>query len=181
MAQVVPTLISSANYTQRSSDLQPLWHFVLLSIITFGLYHAYWFYRNLRYLEVYKGLEISPIMRTVGIYIPILGFFILYDLLFELRNFARDGGVDRLYTPGEIFFGYLISMGLYRFLPDPYWIIGLLSATMALAIVQRTLNLFWEVRQPSIPRKTNYHLLGEFIVAAVLAGLWFSLIYAILW
>lgn len=179
MAHVAPTLILSANYTRRSSDVQPLWHFVLLSIITFGLYHVYWFYRNFKYLKVYKNLEISPIMRTVGLYIPILGFFILYDILFKLRDFARDGGVYRLYTPGEIFVGYLISMALYKFLSDPYWIIGLLSGTAVLVMVQRTLNLFWEARQLCIPRRSNYHLFGEFIVAVVVAGLWFSLVDAI--
>lgn len=180
MARIIPTLILSANYTQRSSDIQPLWHFALLSITTFGLYHIYWFYRNLRYLKVYNGLDISPVKRTIGILIPILSFFIVYNLIFELRDFVRDGGVDRLYAPGWIFSGYWISLCLYTSLPDPYWILGFLSSVVALAIVQRTLNSYWEVKQPCLPKKTNYHFLGELIVATVLADLSFLLIESIL-
>jgi len=166
MARIIPTETLSANYTQRSSDLQPLWHFVLLSITTFGLYHIYWFYRNLRYLRVYNGLDISPIKRTVGLFIPILSLLIVYNLIFDLRDFARDGGVNRLYEPGWIFLGYLVSLSLYTLLPDPYWILGLLSTVVALAIVQRTLNFYWEVKQPCLPRKTNYHFLGEIQLSA---------------
>jgi len=179
MNRKIPILILNQNSTQRCSDVQPLWHFVLLSITTFGLYYIYWFYRNWKYLKAYKGLDISPIKRTVGLFIPIYNFLIVYDQLYEIRDLARDGGVDKLYTPGWIFFGYLIfnAFGILP-LPDPYWLLSFLSV-VPLAIVQNTLNSYWITRQTGVPKKTAFHLLGEFIVAIVCTILCFSIIDAI--
>ncbi len=55
---------------QQFSNAQPVWDFVLLSIVTFGFYEFYWFYRNWTHLKLHKNLDISPAWRTAGSFCP---------------------------------------------------------------------------------------------------------------
>src|SRR3990170_2786815 len=50
----------SKEVAQIIPDLQPAWHFAVLSAAKLGLYEIYWFYRNWRQLGAYKELDILP-------------------------------------------------------------------------------------------------------------------------
>jgi formylglycine-generating enzyme required for sulfatase activity len=158
---------------KQFSNAQPVWHFVLLSILTGGLYCFYWIYRNWIHLKAHKGLNISPFWRTVGLSVPIYGLILIYRQLEDIRNFSKTAGVDETYSPGWILFGFLILPALGG-LPDPFWLLGFTSL-LPLAVVQRVLNLYWKKEQPELVERTKFS--KSQIVLLVIGGIcWLPII-----
>ena len=158
--------------SRRYSRSQPVWHLVLLSIATFGIYEIYWFYRNWRDLKDHKRLAISPGWKTAGLFVPVYGLILAYRQLKEIKEGAAQGGVIRLYDPGSILAAWIILNALWK-LPDPAWMLSFLSI-WPLAIVQRTLNAFWQKEEDGLPVRTG--LSGGQITLVVIGGLWFLLV-----
>ncbi|MDP2396488.1 MAG: DUF4234 domain-containing protein [bacterium] len=61
MTQETPQNIQKENY----SKVIPIWKFILLSVITFGIYELVWFYRNWKFLKSEQNLKITPLLRTI--------------------------------------------------------------------------------------------------------------------
>lgn len=147
------------------SDIQPVWHFVLLSAATLGVYEIYWFYRNWKQLKAYKNLDISPAFRAIGLLVPVYGQVLAYEQLRDIRNFTEEVVVGKLYSPGLTLFGWLALTVLWA-LPHPLWFLGLLSV-WPLASVQGALNSYWKKEWPGIIERTEF-LPGE--VALLVTG-----------
>ena len=47
-----------------------MWMQVLLFIVTFGIYGIYWFYVTSKEMVEYKGMDGSPVLWTVLLFIP---------------------------------------------------------------------------------------------------------------
>jgi hypothetical protein len=160
---------------QQFSNAQPVWHFVLLTIVTFGIYEIYWFYRNWKHLKFHKDLDISPGWRTVGLFVPIYGIVLAYRQLRDIRDFSKEAGVDKTYSPGWILFGWLILSALCK-LPEPFWLLSFLSV-WPLAVVQEVLNSYWEKEQPELPIRIKFSdgeiallVIGAIILVLALIG-----------
>ena len=145
-------LVQSAG--QQFSNAQLAWHFILLSIVTFGIYEIYWFYRNWKHFKFHKGLDISPGWRTVGLFVPIYGLVLVYRQLRDIRDFSSETGIDKTYSPGGIFTGWLVLNALWQ-LPDPFWFVSFFSA-FPLAVAQGVLNSYWQKEQPQMPARTGF-------------------------
>ncbi|RKP57989.1 hypothetical protein D7Z26_00280 [Cohnella endophytica] len=167
-------LVASSTVINKS-DLngycQPVWHFVFLSVLTFGLYDLYWYYRNWKYLKKYKGLNISPVWRTIGILVPIFGLYLIYSAHKDYHNLIKEEGVNRTIYPGLIVVAIIIT-GLLTRLPDPYWLLCFLS-TIPLAIVQKILNELWRKVQPGLIHRTKFR--GRQIFLIVIGVIWWLL------
>jgi hypothetical protein len=105
---------------------------IVMSIFTFGLYELYWFYRNWKFLKEKKGLNISPLARTLFLII------FCYDLFNRIRSHAITKGIKTNFNPAGLTIIYIILSFSYLF-PDPVWIIGYLTF-IPLVIVQSTIN-----------------------------------------
>jgi hypothetical protein len=151
---------------------QPVWHFIVLSILTFGIYDIYWYYRNWKYIVVYKSLGISPGWRTVGLFVPILNLFLIYGAHKDYKNLIREEGINRDIYPGRITLVIVIT-GILTRLPDPFWLLCFL-ATIPLAIVQGILNELWRKVQPDRIHRSNF--LGRQIFLRVLGIIFWLLI-----
>jgi hypothetical protein len=158
--------------TQQYSNAQPVLHFVLLSILTFGIYEFYWFYRNWKHIKVHKNLDIRPGWRTVGLFIPIYGIVLAYRQLREIRDFSKELRIDKTYSPGWILFGWLTLNALWK-LPDPFWFLSFLSV-VPLAVVQGVLNSYWKKEQPGFTERTKFS--GGQIAILVIGGIWWILL-----
>lgn len=134
--------------SQRFSNAQPVWQFVLLALITFGIYEIYWFYRNWKHLKFHNNLDISPGWRTVGLFVPILNIVLIYKQFKNIRDFTKEAGCDIHLSPGWITVSY-IALGLLANLPDPFWLLGFLGV-VPLAVVQGVLNSYWEKEQSQL-------------------------------
>ncbi len=157
---------------QQFSNAQPVWHFVLLTIVTLRIYEIYWFYRNWKHLKFHKDLDISPGWRTAGLFVPIYGIVLAYRQLRDIRDFSKEAGVDKTYSPGWILFGWLILTTLWR-LPAPFWLLFFLSV-WPLAVVQGYLNSYWEKWQPELIERKKFS--GGEIALLIIGGIFLILV-----
>jgi hypothetical protein len=115
---------------------------------------VYWFYRNWKHFKIHKSLDISPGWRTAGLFVPIYGIVLAYEQLRDIRQFSKEAGIDKTYSPGWTLFGWLILAAFWN-LPDPFWLPALLSV-WPLAVVQEVLNLYWGKEQSELPARTKF-------------------------
>lgn len=85
----------------------PVSRLIFMSLISLGLFEAYWIYKNWRYLKERDGLKIMPFWRGV------FGIFFIHGILKEIKN---DRGLSSLgradYSPGALATGWIILMFL---------------------------------------------------------------------
>lgn len=133
---------------------QAVWHLVLLSIVTLGIYEIVWFYRNWKHLKAHKSLDIRPGWRTVGLFVPIYGIVLAYNQFRDIKDFSMASGIEKSFSPGWVLFGWLLFSALWK-LPDPFWFLALLSV-WPLAVVQKVLNSYWDKEQPELRKRTKF-------------------------
>jgi len=134
---------------QKYSNVQPTWHLIILSIATLGLYDLYWFYRNWKHFKNHKGLNIRPGWRTVGIFVPIYGLFLIWEQFEDSYNYAEEAS-EKKTKPFKWALGWYIVCNLLFRLPHPYWLLTNL-AVFALVDMQKRLNSYWRHEQPDLP------------------------------
>ena len=159
---------------QRYAYNQPLWILILLTILTAGLYQIIWFYKNWRDLNEYNSLGTIPILRTFGLFVPLLGIILVYGQFSDIREYSSEGGIYNTYPPGWLFFGWLMlgvmgSMVIY---------LGLLMQSVFLLVVQNVLNKYWQRHQSGIQLRTSMSPLE--IVILVLSVIFWIIIIATL-
>ena len=121
-----------------NEDSQPMFFPVsrlklfVMSLVTFGLYELFWFYKNWQLFKAKTGDEISPFWRTFfcGIW--------CYFLFKEIKSLAKSRRVYANYSPFLLTVAWIVLRLCYR-LPDPYWLVTCLSV-IALFQVQEIVN-----------------------------------------
>jgi hypothetical protein len=99
---------------------------ILLSIVTFGIYHFYWVYKSLEEMKRHTGEGIGGVL---GLVIAILlGVVIWFVLPSEVGRMYRDDGREGPMT------GWT---GLWLFLPIVGWFVWTIK-------IQGALNRYWE-------------------------------------
>lgn len=167
---------------QQYSNAQAPWRLVLLSILTFGFYEIYWFYRNWEHIKIHKNLDISPDWRTVGLFVPIYNIVLIYRQFRDIRNLAIETGCKTYSSPGWITFGYiyLSTVTGYAYLEGDL-ILPLVTSLLAvwlLVVIQRTLNDYWEKEQPRLEMRTKFSN-GEIVLLVIGGIFWILSIYTI--
>jgi hypothetical protein len=99
--------------------------FILYSIVSFGLYEIYWFYKNWKYVKQRDGVDIRPFWR--GLFSPIWCYSLCKDI-------SENGGVLAPLALVLVPVFYLALVVASR-LPDPYWLISLASFAPLLVLV----------------------------------------------
>ena len=97
--------------------------FVIMCLVTFGLYTIPWFYRCWRYTRDRDGSDIWPSMRAL--FNPLTYYMLLKDL--------REN--TRYEIAGLFALLYFVMEALWR-LPDPYWLLSTLAFVALLPAVQ---------------------------------------------
>ena len=83
----------------------PVVRLVFMSIISLGLYEAYWIYKNWRYLKERDGLKIRPFWRGI------LGVFFCYGLLRSIRNDRQTNALEQAtFSAGGLAAGWIICV-----------------------------------------------------------------------
>jgi uncharacterized protein DUF4234 len=99
---------------------------ILLSIVTFGIYHLYWVYKNFEEMKRHTGEGIGGVL---GLVIAILlGVVIWFVLPSEVGRMYRDDGREGPMT------GWT---GLWLLLPIVGWFVWTIK-------IQGALNRYWE-------------------------------------
>ena len=86
----------------------------MYSMLSFGLWTAYWFYVTRRLFdgETGRGRD-DAILHTLGLYVPVLNVFILYWLYRDLSELRRRLGLSELPVPGYVVGGVFVPPVLY--------------------------------------------------------------------
>jgi hypothetical protein len=103
--------------------------FLLMCVVTFGLYQLYWFYQQWRHVQR-RGESVHPALRTL-----LSGLF-CYALFRRIADTALERRVDPVPSP-LLCTAAFIGLSLTVRLPQPWSLLSLLSL-LPLALVQRT-------------------------------------------
>jgi hypothetical protein len=142
--------------------------FLILSICTLNLYQVYWFYQNWKRLR--DGLQepLSPFWRAF--------FAILWVLPFlrSVRRRALAGGVPAPWSAGALAVCYVVLSLSYR-LPEPWWLLALVSAFALLPAVATCQRINEAVQSPE--GLNNEYSLGN-VITIVVGVLFLVLLFA---
>ena len=100
--------------------------FVILSVLTFGVYEIYWFYKNWAFIRKRDHSDIWPWARAL--FAPLTYYSLRADV-FEGEH-AGPG------IPGGISLSYFLLNAAWR-LPDPFWYLAFLTFVPLLPSVNR--------------------------------------------
>lgn len=162
MSEPVPT---SPDKEAPDSLKQPVWHVLVLSWVTSLAYLIYWCYKNWRDLSQQAAVvstpedeatslkpfkDISPLLRTIGMFVPILNIFLMVTQILGIAQLVPDEKSFPRRRPllaAGLILGSSISLtALFSFAP-PFFFLGLLGA-VPFAFAQHWLNQFWDQVEP---------------------------------
>jgi hypothetical protein len=173
------------------SKAQPLWHVIVLNILTMSAYTIIWFWKTWRDLAehansidmdapadpvVMKLRNVSPALRTLGALIPVLQLF-LTSLLFTrvAQLYPRKTSVVHKYPAAIGILMTLVMFGcfsLYK-LPGAFMLLFLLYVA-PFVLAQSWLNAYWKTQEPPntlVRQAFSSGELASLILGAVLLGL----------
>lgn len=135
--------------------------FVILSLITLGLYELYWFYRGWKYVKQQEGSTIWPFWRAF--------FAPVWFYPFARRVFGEGGRSGPAFV-ALLTAGYILVTVSWR-LPDPYWLVSFGSILFALPLVVAVhrLNRAAGVTGASYRRFDVLHVMTSFVGLPLLA------------
>lgn len=109
MSDSNPRVTNTSAFQHRSLGKQ-----VLFAVLTLGLYTIYWYYITLKQLNEGTDAEYNPVLRFVGLFVPILNIVILWWLAQDAEAVVEQDGV--LIFLAEIVFPpvvwYLVQSGI---------------------------------------------------------------------
>lgn len=120
------------------------WKLAIMSTATFSLYQFYWAYMQWRQVRAREG-GISPFWRTL--FFPIFA----YSLFRRVREDADKVGVKRAWSAGYAAFGFITITFLLSRLPDPFWLLRLLSVLPLAAVQETILKVHGAKGLPAVP------------------------------
>jgi hypothetical protein len=156
---------------EEFSNVQPIWKFCFLCIITAGIYQLPWAHKQWKFIKERDNLKISAWGRSW--FLPLF----LYSLCQKVFALAEEQGYREKSSPFQITLFYWFFIVLLRF-PDPLSLIGLLSFVPLLSIL-KAMNYYWEKKQHHLPKRTSFT--GREIIWIVFGVIiWFLIILGML-
>ncbi len=159
----------------QESRRQPVWHVIVLHILTLATYSPFWFAKNWsllihaqkltqgeegadeRLVSYTGGDELAgvkgkdPILLTIGMFVPLLNLYLAFELFNQIAKLEPDKTVFRAQHPKLSAALLLASMfGLYMLgnLPSTLFLLCL-SSFLPLALAQHWLNQYWKQHEPA--------------------------------
>lgn len=101
-------------------DLISSQKFILLSILSFSLYPLWWSYKIWKFFKEQENLDIVPAARAI------FAVFFTWQLFDKILGKAKGEGYTENYSPG-LLFGVFFLLNLLSRLPDPFWMISVVT------------------------------------------------------
>ncbi len=128
------------------SNSYPIKKFTIMLAVTYGVYFLYWFERNWQLIKEERKSNISPFWRTVGLFVPILNLFLMYEQFNEIKKLAEEKGIKDTYSPGWRLFWLITINGIS---------LGFLTP-IVLNKIQTVFNDYWAIKTPNKSIKTSF-------------------------
>lgn len=132
----------------------------VLSLCSFGIYDLFWSYCQWKEERNRTGESLSPFWRAV--FAPIWGF----SLFERIHRRSMSNRLAAFWSPNALAIAFLALNVTWR-LPDPYWLISLLTF-LPIIPVQRTINALNTEAAPETDRNDRFS--GLNIVLLILGG-----------
>ncbi|QNF31502.1 hypothetical protein HUW51_01715 [Adhaeribacter swui] len=159
----------SVDSTVETQYLISVPKFILLSILSFGLYEIWWVYKAWRFYQQKEDLDIMPAGRAL------FNLFFLYTLLKKIKNYANQKGVTTRYSVDLLFIGYLVSVFITK-LPNGFGLLLGMSSVLFLIPPFKALN-FAKRNSPELTvLEQNYFSGRQIAVLVIGAMMWFVII-----
>ena len=94
--------------------------FIVLSVLTFGVYEIWWAYKAWRFYQQKEKLDIMPALRAL------LGVFFLIPLFNKIKRSAVDTGVSTDYNSVLLYIGYLV-LNIFAQSETVFWFLSFIS------------------------------------------------------
>jgi hypothetical protein len=113
------------------------------SVITYGIYEIYWFYKNWQAVKKSEQSKISPLFRAI------FSIFFCHSLFKKILESSRASGYKNAYSPGWLAAVYIILLLLgnalsrvetYDFGFNLLWLALVVSTFIPLVFVQKAIN-----------------------------------------
>ncbi|MDR0970241.1 MAG: hypothetical protein LBM67_06870 [Lentimicrobiaceae bacterium] len=168
--------ILDTNITQPINNIEEqkiinLNKFIVLCITSFGLYSVWWIYKAWRFYQQKENLYIMPAVRAM------FSIFFLTSLFNKILSFAKEKGYGENFSSIGLFIGFIVG-NLLAELPDPFWLISILSFVFlippfkALNYAKQNSNEFVVTKQTSFSgRQIGLIVVGIIFFGLVLLGL----------
>lgn len=115
---------SISNPVENSDDnvqeILGLNKFIILSILSLGLYPLWWFYKAWRFFKEKDDLDVIPVARTLFSYIFISSLFS------KIQTFAQNSGYTKTFSPALLHVAF-VAIILLGYLPEPYSLFSLFN------------------------------------------------------
>ena len=89
--------------------------FILLSVLTIGLYPIWWMYKCWLYFQEKEQVRLYPVFRAI------FSIVFLFGLFNRIKSLAQQNGEEVNFSPLFLFLGY-IAIALTGYLPEPYFL-----------------------------------------------------------
>lgn len=110
---------------------------VILTVVTFGLYEIYWFYRQWKSFKAERDLKVTPWARSL--FATIMSYSLFNEITKAVKSIDKSkSGLEA----GGLAIVYFIAVNLAN-LPDPYWWLYFLSV-IPLIYAQNAINFYWK-------------------------------------
>ncbi|MCX7996425.1 MAG: hypothetical protein N2691_01535 [Patescibacteria group bacterium] len=141
------------------------WKLFLLMWGTLGLYYYWWYYRTWVALRSICGEYRSVGLKVLGLFVPIVHLFMIYDLYQNVESELKKHGIPVSFSPGwgvitKFFLGSLLGV----FFP---------------ILIQRNLNVLLLKKEPDTKLRQGLSR-REIVLALVIFLLWWSTIYSVM-
>ena len=154
------------------SNAIPLWKLFVFSIITMGLYSYYWYYRNWRYIRELEETDIKPGLRTLGLFVPILGWILIYQQYKYINQYVQSA-TGHYFSAGGMIAMHIVFNLIARVITAgttsmestsaSFWYLLIIPMYLIpMVIVQYNFNLYWTATQPDL-RIRHRLTIGEII------------------
>ena len=160
-----------ATYVVEEQKIINLNKFILLSIISFGLYEIWWIYKAWGFFDQKENLNINSAARTI------FSIIFLIPLFNKILRFAKEKGYNDSYPSILLFVGFFV-VNFMTYLPDPFWLIAILAFVFfilpfkALNFAKRNSTDFVVTEQTSYNgRQITLIVIGGILWILVLLGL----------
>ncbi len=131
---------------------------LVMTVVTFGMYNFYWFYKNWVYVKQRTAQSIMPFWRAL------FSWLWAYSLFEEINNSAVAYSVGQTLPAGSLAILYFASGFLWK-LPDPHWLVGWVGLIPVLYAnsVAMAVNLRVDTSQPINTRFSVVNCVAVFI------------------
>jgi hypothetical protein len=145
---ITMTQTNQQPHNDQVSNVQPIWKFATLYIITFGIYQIPWAHKQWKLIKEQENSNINT-----WLYALFLGFS-LYGLNQKIFFLAKQQGYRPEHSPFQLTLFYWIFASISR-LPDPFWLISTFSF-VPLIFTLKAVNYYWQQKQPNLSSKNNF-------------------------